>query len=281
MKHLICISLALTALLVGCAARSDILILDERVSKLESKVDRQQEIIRQVGKSTESKEMNLRNQSASLRVQLDAVREETQILRGKLEEIDFLLQRERKQVGESAELRTVQLEGLREDLQAANSRISQLERYLDLNAAASLSSGRPGKPAPPAKAADKPLTQDEIYQLARQAFDKGEYNAAREGFQELIKRYPKSKNADNAQFWIGEIYYREKWYEKAIVEYQKVVESYPNGNKVGAALLKQGYAFANIGDTANASLILKDLIRRYPDSNEATIAKRKLKQLKR
>ena len=132
----------------------------------------------------------------------------------------------------------------------------------------------------PPKTGGKPLSENEIYQLAKQAFDKGEYDAAREGFQDLIRRYPKSKNADNAQFWIGEIYYREKWYEKAIVEYQKVVEVYPKGNKVRSALLKQGYAFANIGDTANASLILKDLIRRYPDSNEATIARRKLTQLK-
>ena len=41
-------------------------------------------------------------------------------------------------------------------------------------------------------------------------------------FKELIERFPKSERADNAQFWIGEIYYREKWYEKAILEYQKV-----------------------------------------------------------
>jgi tol-pal system protein YbgF len=280
MKHLICISLTAAALLAGCAARSDILVLDERVADLENQVNRQQEVIQKVGRNTESKEMNLRNQSASLRVQLDAVREEVQILRGKLEEMEFLLQRERKQVGESDKQAKGQLDRMRQDLQAANSRIAQIERYLDLSTAAVAGSDRAGKPPAPAKTGGETLSENEIYLQAKQAFDKGEYDAAREGFQELIKRYPKSKNADNAQFWIGEIYYREKWYEKAIVEYQKVVESYPKGNKVRSALLKQGYAFANIGDTANASLILKDLIRRYPDSNEATIAKRKLKQLK-
>ncbi|KPJ76803.1 MAG: hypothetical protein AMJ54_10365 [Deltaproteobacteria bacterium SG8_13] len=283
MKQMICMTLASMALLAGCAARTDVIILDDRLAALESKVDRQQVLIQQTGKNTESKEKTLRNQSASLRVQLDAVREETQILRGKLEEIEFLLQRERKEVGESDNLRKVQLDRLREDLQAANSRIAQIERYLDLSTATVIGSGQPAAPAAPAapvKTDDKTLTENDIYQLAKQAFDKGEYDSAREGFQELIERYPKSKNADNAQFWIGEIYYREKWYEKAIVEYQKVVELYPKGNKIRSALLKQGYAFANIGDTANASLILKDLIRRYPDSNEATIAKRKLKQLK-
>lgn len=280
MKQRSVLFLAILALIGGCAPRSDIVILDERLAALERKYERQQDTVRQFGKNTASKEQNLRSQSASLRVQIDAVREETQILRGKFEEIEFLLQRERKDLGKTDKMRKVQLDRLREDLQAANSRIAQIERYLDLSTAAVIDSGKPTKSARKPPAGDKALAEEEIYQLAKQAFDKGEYSTAREGFQELIKRYPKSKNADNAQFWIGEIYYREKWYEKAIVEYQKVVEAYPKGNKVKSALLKQGYAFANIGDTANASLILKDLIRRYPDSNEATIAKRKLKQLK-
>jgi len=87
--------------------------------------------------------------------------------------------------------------------------------------------------------------------------------------------------ADNAQFWIGEIYYNQKWYEKAILEYQKVIENYPNGNKVQSALLKQGFSFFNLGDKANARLIFTELIKKYPKSNEAEIAKKKLKGLAR
>ena len=111
-------------------------------------------------------------------------------------------------------------------------------------------------------------------------FDQGKADIAREGFLQLLKKYPKSQNADNAQFWIGEIYFREKWYEKAILEYQKVIEKYPKGNKVRAALLKQGIAFYNLGEKANARLILQELISKYPDSNESKIAKRKIKVFK-
>ncbi|MCP4371246.1 MAG: tol-pal system protein YbgF, partial [Deltaproteobacteria bacterium] len=95
---------------------------------------------------------------------------------------------------------------------------------------------------------------------------------------ELLDRYPKSKSADNAQFWIGEIYYREKWYEKAILEYQKVIENYPKGNKDQASLLKQGFAFYNLKDKPNSRLIFKELIKKFPGSNEAKIAKKKLKE---
>jgi len=114
--------------------------------------------------------------------------------------------------------------------------------------------------------------------LAKQAFDQGDFETAREGFQKLIKQHPKSKNADNAQFWIGEIYYREKWYEKAIIEYQNVIEKHPKGNKVPASLLKQGFAFYNLGDKANARLILTELLKKYPKSNESKIARQKLKE---
>jgi TolA-binding protein len=79
---------------------------------------------------------------------------------------------------------------------------------------------------------------------------------------------------------VGETYYREKWFEKAILEYQKVVEKYPTGNKLPAALLKQGFAFSNLGDNANARLILESLIQKYPDSNEAGIAAKKLQGMK-
>ena len=44
-------------------------------------------------------------------------------------------------------------------------------------------------------------------------------------------------------------------------------------------MLKQGYAFDNIGDQSNAKLILKELIRLYPGSNEAGVAKRKLEKM--
>ena len=102
---------------------------------------------------------------------------------------------------------------------------------------------------------------------------------ARQIFNQLIKDYPKSKNADNAQFWIGESYYRDKWYEKAILEYQNVIEKFPHGNKVPAAMLKQGMALEQIGEKASARLILEELVKKYPKSSEAGIASQKLKSL--
>ena len=59
-----------------------------------------------------------------------------------------------------------------------------------------------------------------------------------------------------------------------------MIEKYPKGNKVQASLLKQGFGFYNLGDKANCRLILNELVTKYPKSNEAKIAREKLKGLK-
>jgi len=139
-------------------------------------------------------------------------------------------------------------------------RIIRIEQYLNLELSESAHTIKPDLAKKPSLQPKKKLTENELYQQAKQAFDEGRLDAARDKFQELLTRYPKSKSADNAQFWIGEIFYREKWYEKAILEYQKVIENYPKGNKVQASLLKQGFAFYNLKDKpneGNASLCIK------------------------
>jgi tol-pal system protein YbgF len=149
-----------------------------------------------------------------------------------------------------------------------------VEQYL--NVERSKAQEVPAATVPPT---EKQLPAQTLYLAGKQAFDQGDFKAARENFEKIIATFPNSEHADNAQFWVGEIYYREKWYEKAILEYQKVIEKYPKGNKVPASLLKQGFSFFNLGDKANARLILKELVKKYPDSNEGKIARQKLEEL--
>ena len=87
---------------------------------------------------------------------------------------------------------------------------------------------------------------------ATRLFKEGQYVKAREEFVKFLKQYPKTAYSDNAQFWIGETWYVEEKYERAIVEYEKVVKDYPSGDKVPYALLKQGMAFQKLGDKASA-----------------------------
>jgi len=278
MKHSTLIIIAFFLVLGGCASQQDVIILDDRLIELEYQLSK----IKTVTKSQKTEGNKLRGQSAGLRANLTEIRAEIQALSGKIEETEFLLKQNltasAKASDELNQKSEKRLERLKEITDFNKERITQIEQYLNLELSKSGQTGKPDLAIKPTNQAGKKLTEKELYEIAKQAFDKGNLDTARDKFQELLDRYPKSKIADNAQFWIGEIFYREKWYEKAILEYQKVIENYPKGNKVEASLLKQGFAFYNLKDKPNSRLIFKELIKKYPGSNEAKIAKKKLKE---
>ncbi|MBL7196008.1 MAG: tol-pal system protein YbgF [Desulfobacterales bacterium] len=280
MKNIVLFIICL-AILCGCAMQQDVIALYDRTTVLEQRnvelekdeaqlKSLMQECIKKQGK----KERLHKTKFADMHVMLDGIREEIRALNGKLEEAEYLLKRKIAAL-EDAEAKSKDILDKVEERSALNyDRIVNIQQYLNLE-----SSGSDSKIETVGKT-EKGFSEDEVYTSAKQAFDQGDIEAAREGFQKIIKQYPKSRHTDNAQFWIGEIYYREKWYEKAILEYQKVLEKYPKGNKVPASLLKQGLAFLNLGEKATARLILNELVVKHPKSNEAKIAKQKLKGLK-
>lgn len=263
--------------LSGCALKKDLVITQSNLNK---KISAQAKDTKKIKADLKAhiKEWNKQKKGlyatqAELRSLLAELRQEAGNLHGELEKSTHSSET-------SAQKSSEQLEKLDKMAQTIMKRILRIEAYLGLEPTE--------KEIPLGKKADasekkqpvKKLTGEELYTAAKKLFDDGDYDTAREQFQAFLKENPKSKRADNAQFWIGETYYHEKWYEKAIVEYQKVIEKYPNGNKVAGALLKQGLAFYEIGDKGNAKLILKELIRKFPKSKEAQLAEKKLTRIK-
>ena len=168
---------------------------------------------------------------------------------------------------------------LEKETKANKERIRSLEKFLDFDGTDTKAETEIEKTTPDNND-KKELSDTDIYDSGRQAFEKSKYEDALDLFQELIKKYPESKNADNAQFWIGEIYYRNKMYKESIIEYQKVIENYSKGNKVKDSMLKQGYAFLKLGDKKNARTLFELLIKKYPKSSQAKVAKKNLKKTK-
>ena len=127
---------------------------------------------------------------------------------------------------------------------------------------------------------DSASGEKRFYDLAYAHYRAGKYDLALSGFNNFLSRYPDSKLADNAQFWIGECFMGLKAYEKAILAYQDVIKKFPKGNKVPNALLRQAGAFLEIRDKTSSRLLLKKIIEKYPNSSEAKTARKKLKTLK-
>ena len=64
------------------------------------------------------------------------------------------------------------------------------------------------------------------------------------------------------------------------MEYEKTITKYPEGGKISAALLKQALAFLELGDKKNARNLLKRVIEKFPHSDQAEMAKKKLEAMK-
>jgi tol-pal system protein YbgF len=291
------IGLVAAVLLCSCALQDDVYTLDHRLSALErrnlelEKQNRELETLNRdllqaketissrvdgLDQTRRSDEIELRGQYAGLAAQIQAFQESSQMLSGRLEEMEYLLKQKLAGFEENQLKNRERMDRLATDMAAVQKRIDIIDQYLNLEAA---QAKKASKPPASAVVAAKPASDQALYLESKRAFDEGNMEAARKGFEQLIADYPQSQEADNSQFWIGETYYQEKWYEKAILEYQKVIEKYPSGNKVPAALLKQGLSFLKIGETNNARLVLKELVAKHPSTNEASIAKQKLESL--
>jgi tol-pal system protein YbgF len=282
MKNIILVILSFMMLLCGCALQRDVMTLDSRQALIEKRYLESQQKNKELATQLNSQKQdnqNLRNKFAEQNALIEGFRQEIQMLSGRLEETEYVLKQKMQTSEDSYEKKEIRLDRIDQTASSNKDRIARIERYLNFESTEPDVKAKQGAGIKTQSRDEQKLSEDGIYQTAKQAFDQGDFELARERFQKLIKTYPKSNNADNAQFWIGEIYYQEKWYEKAILEYQKVIENYPNGNKVQSSLLKQGFSFFNLGDKANARLIFTELIKKYPKSNEAEIARKKLKGL--
>ena len=117
------------------------------------------------------------------------------------------------------------------------------------------------------------------YDDAMRLVERKDYRAAIPRFKDFLKKYPDNNLGENAQYWLGECYYAVKEYDQAILEFDGVRRRFPKGDKAPAALLKQGFAFAELNDRLDARLILQELVERFPESEEAGKAKQRLKSL--
>ena len=114
------------------------------------------------------------------------------------------------------------------------------------------------------------------YRAAVELVKAGNYVDALAALRAFIQRYPHHDYADNAQDWIGEVFYAQKDYVRALAEFRRVVEVYPRGNKVPDALLKVGYCYQAIGQGEKARAVLEQVVNLYPKSEPAALAARRL-----
>jgi tol-pal system protein YbgF len=130
---------------------------------------------------------------------------------------------------------------------------------------------RPAAPATPAGP-----DPNQLYDEAAQDLTQGRYSMALKGFRDFVQRFPASELADNAQYGVGECFFAQSMFDSSATEYARVDKDHPDGDRVPAALYKLALSQEKLKQTAEAKKTLNDLVKRYPLSGEAQLARERL-----
>ncbi|MFH1351069.1 MAG: tol-pal system protein YbgF [Pseudomonadota bacterium] len=260
-----------------------IVSLNRRVTKLQESLDTR------LGSDLDSKLNSIHSSQAQMRVEIDQLKGKVGDLSGRTEESEHILKRTvERDLGEQDTMQA-SLVKLTQQVSELEAMVRHQSNYLGLEPSKDKEDLKketgPGVqagtgPEQPALKADEESKELDMYDSSLGLFKQEKYNDAMAGFQDFLKRYPKSDRADNAQFWIGECHMALKEYEQAVLAYQKVIKNYPKGNKIPNALLRQAIAFLELNDKTSTKLLLKKIVKDYPNSTEAKIAKIRLDALK-
>jgi tol-pal system protein YbgF len=125
-----------------------------------------------------------------------------------------------------------------------------------------------------------PLVESRSYEAALAQFREANYPGAIAGFNDFLTAYPESGLAANAQYWIGYSYYSLKDYKAALAQQQKLLTTYPASNKVPDAMLNIANSQLALNDKPGARKTLKDIVAKHPGTQAATLAARRLAELK-
>jgi tol-pal system protein YbgF len=196
---------------------------------------------------------------------------------------------------------STQVQGLSDNLEEIKSRLGKLNQQLvDLQNSvqsidARLSGGAPvtapGNSAPsspspsgasslaPSGSPGPPPSADTLYSNGLRDITNGKYELARSEFQDYLRYYGDTDLASNAQFYLGEIAYSQHQYEQAVQEYDKVLNNYPKSFKLATARYKKGMALLELGQKNPGIKELRDVVKRYPGTEEERRARAKLKDM--
>ncbi len=240
----------------------------------------------------------MRRDLDALNLALHRSRGETETVLGQLE------RRTREQSGESARqlsAMNARIDGLTAEMNRLSARLDELAQRRDTQ-------NRPQGAGPGARPAPSPVptpspsggarprgdgTAEESYKAAYLDFTKGNYTLAIAEFREFVQRHPDAPQADGAQYWIGESYFSmgraaasagqadkaREAFEQSVQEFRKVFVNYPRGRQVPTALYKEALALVELKQAKVARARLQYLVDNFPQSEEAPLARERLKSL--
>ena len=173
-----------------------------------------------------------------------------------------------------------QIQALNDTMDELKVRLTKLSKQLeDMQTAQQSMAAQQAQAQQQAQAIAQAPAPDVLYNNALRDYNGAKNDLAIQEFNDYIKFYPNTDLSGNAYFYLAEIQFKAGDYQKAVANYDLVLQNFPSGNKAAAAQLKKGYALLELGKEDEGTQELKHVIQRYPRTNEATQARERLRKL--
>jgi len=241
---------------------ADIRMLQEQSQQLQNLLAALNESLKAVSTRLDQQTEANRKAFADQKLIVDNLSNDVKVIREKLDDNNV-------RVGSL----TQEVEALRQGLQQA-ARPSATTNDADPSGASA--NAAPAPSAPPVG-----QSPTKMYDSANSDYMAGQYELSIIGFQEFIKAFPRSELADDAQVAICNAYLQDHKDQQAVDACDLAIRSYPNGNAIPAAYYRKGLALSNLKNLAGAREAWETVVKTYPDSPEAGLARQGLERVKR
>jgi len=256
-----------TSLLQGQKDLQTQMTQDHAVQK--TLIEQSSDSVNKLNNTMASLQKSVQDVQANSGTRLDTMSTQVQGLSDNLEEIKSRLGKLNQQ-----------LVDLQNSVQSIDARLSGGSPSIQPGAASPTPSGSAGAASAPRAADAGPApSADTLYSNGLRDITSGKYDLARSEFQDYLRYYGDTDLASNAQFYLGEIAYAQKNYEGAVEEYDKVLTNYPKSFKLAPARLKKGMALIELGQKNAGIKELREVVKRYPGTEEERRARARLKDM--
>jgi tol-pal system protein YbgF len=221
---------------------------DERMGVMKNLVEQNVVVANKVSAAIDNLQSSINRQQTDRAAQVDQISGQIQALNDTMDELKVRLAKLTKQL---------------EDMQAAQQSMAAQQAQAQQQAQQLAA-------APP---------PDVLYNNALRDFNGAKNDLATQEFNDYIKYYPDTDLAGNAYFYLAEMEFKNGDYQKAIANYDLVLQNFPSGTKAASAQLKKGFALLELGNKDEGEQELRHVVQRYPRTSEAMQARDRLRKL--
>ena len=121
----------------------------------------------------------------------------------------------------------------------------------------------------------------ESFESSFELLRKGDYVSAEIALREYIKDFPMGSYTDDAKYWLAESLFSQDKFSEALDIFNEIIIEYPGSEKMMESILKSGFSYQELGDLSSAEAIFMRVIRDYPNSSASSLAKERLRKIRR